>query len=78
MAIIAGQNIRWRLLAKQVIFWLFAELALGMVGLDNLVDCIEYLLTRQRQAAIVQPVYLSTTITNDDHLGQHPAARFPL
>lgn len=79
MAIIVGQNIRWRLLGKRVIFWLFAELALGVVGLDNLVDCIEYLLTRQRQAAIVQPVHLSTTaITGDSHQGQHPAVQFHL
>ena len=56
MVNIIGQSIRWRLLCRQAIFWIAAELALNIVGLDNLIDCIEYLLTRQKQAAIVQPV----------------------
>ena len=68
MAIISGQRIRWRLLCRQTIFWLFAELTLNIIGLDNLVDCIEYLLTRQKQAAIVQPVYLNGSIRNDNCL----------
>lgn len=69
MTTISRQTVRWGLLCKQVVFWLFAELTLGMVGLDNLVDCIEYLLTRQRQAAIVQPVYINGSIA-DNHSEQ--------
>ena len=65
MAIIAEQSIRWGLLCRQAIFWVFVELMLNVIGLDNLVDCIEYLLTRQKQAAIVQSIYLDGSIQNN-------------
>ena len=67
-----GQTIRWRQLCKQAIFWLFAELALGIVGLDDLIDCIEYLTTRQRQTAIVQPIYLSSSNGSNAHISKEP------
>lgn len=75
MAIISGQGIRWSLLCRQAIFWIVAELTLNIIGLDNLVDCIEYLLTRQKQAAIVQPIYSNSAIQHNDCLGFLRSAR---
>ncbi|MGD1852689.1 MAG: hypothetical protein ACFB2W_00420 [Leptolyngbyaceae cyanobacterium] len=75
MTIISGYSIRWNLLFRQALFWLFAELTLNLIGIDNLVDCIEYLLTRQKQAATVQPVVLSSTSKNNRFLRQDRAVR---
>ena len=49
-------TVRWRHLGRHFVFWLSAEILLGLVGLDDLADCVEYLITRQRLAMVVYPL----------------------
>ncbi|MEM9803740.1 MAG: hypothetical protein AAF959_00545 [Cyanobacteria bacterium P01_D01_bin.56] len=62
MTILKEQKVRWRLLSKHLFFWLSAEIFLGIVGLDNLADCVEYLLNRQRLIVASQPVCVNQSI----------------
>lgn len=62
MILLEKYRVRWWLLSKRLLFWLSAEIILGIVGLDSLADCVEYLLNRQKLVVLGQPVYASDAI----------------
>ena len=51
-------EIHWRRLCQHAFFWLFAELTLTVIGVDNIADYIEYLLSRQKLITVAQPAYV--------------------
>lgn len=54
------QVVNWGQLCKRLFFWLSAELILTVMGVDDLIDYIEYLRTRQQLVILAQPVYVDS------------------
>lgn len=49
----------WGRLCRRMLFWLSAELVLTVMGVDDLIDYIEYLRNRQQLIIMPQPVLSS-------------------
>ncbi|MEM9807745.1 MAG: hypothetical protein AAF959_20965 [Cyanobacteria bacterium P01_D01_bin.56] len=60
MATVEYQVVDWGQLCKRLFFWLSAELILTVMGVDDLIDYIEYLRTRQQLVILAQPVYVDS------------------
>ena len=65
-----SHKIYWRQLFQHIFFWLFAELTLTVMGVDNIADYIEYLLSRQKLTAIVQPAYVIGSTADNQHIAK--------
>lgn len=59
MVAIKGHKNYWGQLCRRILFWLSAELVLTVMGVDDLIDYIEYLRTRQQLTVMLQPVVSS-------------------
>ena len=53
---------QWHKLINKVIFWLLAEIILNLVGLDNMADYSEFLLTERITPPKVPLQVVSVTI----------------
>ncbi len=45
-------NIQWQQFLVSISFWIVGEVLLGYIGLDNMIDCAEFLLEQNRNRTL--------------------------